>query len=156
MTIRWVDLLNTNSGFGHNCNFVLTLEQILYSIIFSKMMFFTKKTILNALQMHNNYVLYHGNFLVVHFHLMFVVILKIKSIYHLTCYGSHFEWPKIRHNDGNSLDFGHRLLIFLILVAFWLRKSGQICDFRPFSWERKGNGLKFGMLVYSDHLNNRL
>ena len=56
----------------------------------------------------------------------------------------------------NWLDFGHRLLIFLILEAFWLGETGQICDFRAFSWEHKGDGLKLGMLVYSDHLQNRL
>ena len=38
----------------------------------------------------------------------------------------------------NWLDFGKRLLIFLILAAFWLSETGQICDFWAFSWEHKG------------------
>ena len=33
------------------------------------------------------------------------------------------------------LDFGHRLLIFLILVEIWLCETGQICDNQAFSWE---------------------
>ena len=33
------------------------------------------------------------------------------------------------------LDLGHRLLIFFILATFRLCESGQICDFREFSWE---------------------
>ena len=37
----------------------------------------------------------------------------------------------------NWLDFGHCLLIFLILTAFWLIETGQICDFWAFSWEHK-------------------
>ena len=127
----------------------------------------------------------------------------------------------------NLLDFGHRLLIFLVLVAFRLSETGQICDMmtssngnisallalcaenspvtgefhtqRPVTrsfdvffelrlnkWLSKQslgwwfetppcslwhhcngfpgiflrtqgrNGLKFGMLIYCDHLQNRL
>ena len=46
----------------------------------------------------------------------------------------------IQHTDVSwtswemILDFGHRL-IFLILATFRLCESGQICDFRAFSWE---------------------
>ena len=56
----------------------------------------------------------------------------------------------------NWLDFGHRLLIFLILAAFWLCETGQICNFRAFSWEHKGGMVSNFMLMYSDHLHNRL
>ena len=38
----------------------------------------------------------------------------------------------------NWLDFGHHLLIFLILEAFRLSETGQICDFWAFYWELKG------------------
>ena len=34
-----------------------------------------------------------------------------------------------------NLDLGHRLLIFFILATFRLCESGQLCDFREFSWE---------------------
>ena len=38
----------------------------------------------------------------------------------------------------NRLDFGHGMLIFLILAPFWLSETGQIWDFRDFlqnAWE---------------------
>ena len=35
----------------------------------------------------------------------------------------------------NWLDFGHHLLIFLILAPFWLRETGQMCSFLAFSWQ---------------------
>ena len=71
------------------------------------------------------------------FHLVFVVATT-----NLSFYCSHFEWPEIWHADvswplQNWLDFGHHLLIFLILASFWLSETGQICN-RTFSGERKG------------------
>ena len=33
------------------------------------------------------------------------------------------------------LHFGHDLLIFLILAAFWLRETGQTCSLQAFSWK---------------------
>ena len=42
------------------------------------------------------------------------------------------------HLENLYLDFDHRLLIFLILATFRLCESGQICDFRAFSWEHNG------------------
>ena len=77
-------------------------------------------------------------FSIVPFNLVFVVTSKIKLII-FDC--SHFECPKFNMYPGhleNWLDFGHRLLIFLILAAFWLSETGQICDFWAFSWEHKG------------------
>ena len=38
----------------------------------------------------------------------------------------------------NWLDLGNGQLIFLILVAFWLSKTGQNCGFWAFSWECMG------------------
>ena len=56
------------------------------------------------------------------------------------------------------LVFGHGLLIFLILVPLLLVKLIKIFGVRSFYWERMGNlnGMKFGMLVYIDHLQNWL
>ena len=139
-----------------------------------------------------------------------MVTSKIKWI---SFYCNHFEWPSfdmLMYPDHieNWLDFGHRLLIFLIFVAFSLKETGQIKDIRAFSWEHKGgmvsnlacwciltfridyilvaacwysfwrhfdlvkqvkfgvsgisfrthgrDGLKFDMLIYSDHLWNWL
>ena len=41
-------------------------------------------------------------------------------------------------NLKHWLDFGHGLLIFLILVAFWLSETGKICSFHAFAGERMG------------------
>ena len=38
----------------------------------------------------------------------------------------------------NWLNFGHDLLIFLILSPFWLNEMSQIQGFQAFSWERIG------------------
>ena len=38
----------------------------------------------------------------------------------------------------NWLDFGHRLLIFLILAVFLIGETGQMCDFRAFFLEHTG------------------
>ena len=47
------------------------------------------------------------------------------------------KWLEISHSDVSWspqkwLDFGHSLLILLILVLFWLSEMGQIWGFRPF------------------------
>ena len=44
------------------------------------------------------------------------------------------KWPGILHADNlehlqNWIDYGHSLLIFLILALFWLREMGQIWGF---------------------------
>ena len=56
------------------------------------------------------------------------------------------------------LVFGHGLLIFLVMVPLLQVKLVKIFGVRSFYWERMGdlNGLKFGMLVYIDHLQNWL
>ena len=36
----------------------------------------------------------------------------------------------------NWLDYGHSLLIFLLLTPLWLNETGQIWGFRAFPWER--------------------
>ena len=52
---------------------------------------------------------------------------------------------------------GHGLLIFVILALFWLSEMGQIWGFRAISWRTHGgNGLKYCMLLYPDHLQNWL
>ena len=72
------------------------------------------------------------------FHLVFVVATT-----NLSFYCSHFEWPEIWHADvswplQNWVDFGHHLLIFLILASFWLSETGQIWGFWRFSSECMG------------------
>ena len=68
----------------------------------------------------------------------------------------------IQHTDVSwtswelILDFGHRLLIFLILATFRLCESGKFAISGHFLENTMGNGLKFGMLVYSGHPQNRL
>ena len=68
----------------------------------------------------------------------------------------------IQHTDVSwtswelILDFGHRLLIFLILATFRLCESGKFAISGHFLENTTGNGLKFGMLVYSGHPQNRL
>ena len=49
------------------------------------------------------------------------------------------------------LDYGHDLVIFLILALFWLSEKGQICGFQAFLGERMGGGLKFCTLMYPEH-----
>ena len=57
----------------------------------------------------------------------------------------------------NWLDYGHGLLIFLYLVSFWLSETGQIWGLRAFPGDRMGgNGLKFRLLMYADHMQNWL
>ena len=46
------------------------------------------------------------------------------------------------------LDFGHGMLIFLILAQFWPSETGQIWGFRDFFWTHGWNGLKFNMLGF--------
>ena len=74
-------------------------------------------------------------FLAFFFQLVFVVTSKIKLIpfFAVTSNGWKFDMLIYPDHLGNWLDFDHRLLIFLILVAFWLSETGQICDFRAFS-----------------------
>ena len=79
------------------------------------------------------------------FQLCLFIVFMVKVIPHLCFYCGHFEWPEIWHADVfwppselNWLYFGHCLFIFLFLVAFWLRETGQMWDFGVFSWERKG------------------
>ena len=71
-------------------------------------------------------------FSIVPFHAVFVVASEIKLILFiadpfiglkLMMYPAHFE---------NWIDFGHHLLIFIILVAFWLNETGQIWYFWTF------------------------
>ena len=77
-----------------------------------------------------------------------------------------------RTHGGNGLKFcmlmyldhlqnwwvlGYGLLTFVILALFWLSETGQIWGFRAFPGEHiKGNGQKYGMLLYPDHLQNWL
>ena len=63
----------------------------------------------------------------------------------------------------NWLAFRHVLLIFVILASFWLSKTGRIWGFWEkqiefgvswYFWRTHGrNDLKFGMLIYPDHLH---
>ena len=53
----------------------------------------------------------------------------------------------------NWLDFGHGLLIFLLLVSLWFRSN---LGFRGISWRmHRGNGLKFCMRMYPDHFQHQ-
>ena len=55
------------------------------------------------------------------------------------------------------VSISHGLLIFLILALFWFSETGQICGFWAFPQKmHRGNGLKFCMLMYPDHLQNWL
>ena len=57
----------------------------------------------------------------------------------------------------NWLIYGLGLWIYLILALFWLSEMGQIWGFRAYPGECiGGNGLKFCMLMYLDHLQNWL
>ena len=94
MLIPLGDLLNISSGFGPNNNFVF-------------LAFF---------------------FSIVPLYLIFVVVSKIKLI---PFYCSYFGWLEIWHADVSWPPF-------LILAAFWLSETGQICYFRAFSWDHKG------------------
>ena len=60
--------------------------------------------------------------------------------YHMLLYPDHL------------IRFCHGLLILLILVAFWLNETFQMCGFRIWWRTHDSNGLKFGMLIYSDYL----
>ena len=54
----------------------------------------------------------------------------------------------------NMLNFGHGLLIFLILASFWNRSNWR---FLAIFFRMPGrNGLKFDMLMYPDYLSNCL
>ena len=66
--------------------------------------------------------------------------IKVKLILFIavTLNGRKFDMLMYPDHLENWLDFGHHLLIFLILVVFWLCEKGLICDFRAFSWEHKG------------------
>ena len=56
----------------------------------------------------------------------------------------------------NWLDYGHGLLIFLLLASLWLW-NGSNLGFPGISWRTHGgNGLKFRMLMYLNHLQNWL
>ena len=54
----------------------------------------------------------------------------------------HFGMP---HHRQDWLDFGHGLLIFLLLASIWLSETGQIWSLGVFSAER--------MVVYIDFAN---
>ena len=97
---------------------------------------------------------------IVPFHLVFVVAWKIKLIPHLSLHCSYFEWPEMQHANVSwpswelirfwslSVDFTHFGSILLKQAKFAI--SGI------FLRTQRRNGLKFGMLMYSDHLQNRL
>ena len=75
------------------------------------------------------------------FHLVFVVTSKIKLILFLTAVtskGRKFDMLMYPDHLENWLDFGHHLLIFFILAAFWLSETDHICNIWTFSWEHKG------------------
>ena len=58
------------------------------------------------------------------------------------------------HHLQNSLGFGHGLLIFSILVAFWLSKTGKIWGLWAFSWEcMRGMALNLVMMYLHNWLN---
>ena len=52
------------------------------------------------------------------------------------------------------LDYGHGLLSFPILVAFYLVKRVKFGGSGHFRRTHRGNGLKFCMFMYPDHLQN--
>ena len=57
----------------------------------------------------------------------------------------------------NCLDYGHGLVIFIILALFWLSGKGKDLGFPGISRATYGgNGLKFCMLMDPDHLQNWL
>ena len=88
--------------------------------------------------------------------------------------GSNFGFPGIsqRTHGGNGLKvcmlmyldhlqnwlvYGHTLLIFLILAGFFTYWNGSNLGFPGISWRALwGNGLKFSMLMYLEHLKNWL
>ena len=51
----------------------------------------------------------------------------------VTFNGLEFDMLMYPDHLQNWLDFGHLLLIFLILASFWLNETGQICKFWTFS-----------------------
>ena len=53
-------------------------------------------------------------------------------------------------------DYGHGLLIFLILTTFWLSETGQICGFLEFSEMHWENGLQFDIMMYLCYIQNWL
>ena len=68
------------------------------------------------------------------------------------------EWSKILHANvhlQNWLVHGHALLVFLILALFWLSENRSNLGFPGiFRRTHGGNGLKFRILMYLDHLQN--
>ena len=63
-------------------------------------------------------------------------------------YPDHFQ---------NWSDYGHGLVIFLILVLFWLSETGQIWGFQAFSGKPTDEmAWNFCMLMYPDHFQNWL
>ena len=64
-------------------------------------------------------------------------------------WGKGLKYPMLLYPDHW---FCHGLLILLILVAFWLNETFQMCGFRIWWRTHDSNGLKFGMLIYPDYL----
>ena len=91
----------------------------------------------------------------VSFHVVFVVVSKIKLIPHtwlfiaVTMNDLKGNMRMCPDHLENWLHFGHRLLIFLILATFWL------CELWAF-FKQKRNDIKFGILTCPDYLQNRL
>ena len=80
-------------------------------------------------------------FSVVLCHLVFAVASRITLIPHQIFAAVSLNGMKLLTYPGhveNWLDFGHHRLIFLILAEFLLCGTGQILDFRAFSWEHRG------------------
>ena len=67
--------------------------------------------------------------------------------------GNELKFCMVMYLDHlqNWLDYGHGLLIFLLLAPLWLSETGQIWGFQAFPGEHRGNGLKFCMVMYPDH-----
>ena len=101
-------------------------------------------------------------FRIVLFHLLLVVASKITLIPHLSFYCDHFEWPEIadifwppwelirfRSSWSQSTDIPH---FGAILTSGNKSNLGSWIFFRTHG----RNGLKFDMLMYTDHLWNCL
>ena len=90
-------------------------------------------------------------------HCLLEFSLKFQEICrkHSHC-GRKFDMLKYLFHLHNWLDFGHHLLISLILMAFWLSETGQIWGFGAFSGETMEGLAWNNMLMYPDNLQNWL
>ena len=89
--------------------------------------------------------------------LRYVCSERFLGIYRRTHGGNGLKFYKLMYLDHlqNWLDYGHRLLIFLCLMPFWLSETGQIGGFWAFPGERmEGMACNFACWCIMKNLQN--